>query len=102
VFPIIVAAIERWFPPGGWALPNGLTSAGLTVGLAVTASALPWLIGQHGWRISFMILAPFAIVAGALWWWYSRDNPADHRAINAAEVALIQSPVVPFINDGEH
>ena len=92
VFPIMVSAIERWFPPGGWALPNGLTSAGLTVGLAVTASALPWLIGQYGWRIGFLVLAPFAIIAGALWWWYSRDNPADHHAVNAAEVALIQSP----------
>ena len=93
VFPIMVSAIERWFPPGGWALPNGLTSAGLTVGLAVTASALPWLIGQYGWRIGFLVLAPFAFIAGGLWWWYSRDNPADHSAINAAEVALIASPV---------
>ncbi len=93
VFPIMVSAIERWFPPGGWALPNGLTSAGLTVGLAVTAAALPWLIGQYGWRIGFLVLAPFAFLAGALWWWYSRDKPADHSAINAAEVALIASPV---------
>jgi len=92
VFPIMVSAIERWFPPGGWALPNGLTSAGLTVGLAVTASALPWLIEQHGWRISFLGLAPFAIVAGALWWWYSRNDPAEHQAVNAAEMALIRSP----------
>jgi len=93
VFPIMVSAIERWFPPGGWALPNGLTSAGLTVGLAVTASALPWLIGQYGWRIGFLVLAPFAFIAGALWWWYSRDNPADHPAINNAEVVLLTSPV---------
>jgi len=92
VFPIMVAAIQRWFPPGGWALPNGLTSAGLTVGLAATASALPWLMGEYGWRVSFLVLAPFAFVAGGLWWWYSRDNPATHRAVNAAEVAMLTSP----------
>jgi len=92
VFPIMVCAIERWFPPGGWALPNGLSSAGLTVGLAVTASALPWLIGQYGWRTGFLVLAPFAFIAGALWWWYSRDNPADHPAVNAAELTLLASP----------
>ncbi|HKX54871.1 MAG TPA: MFS transporter [Xanthomonadales bacterium] len=91
VFPIMVAAIQRWFPPGGWALPNGLTSAGLTVGLAVTASALPWLIGEFGWRIGFLVLAPFAFAAGGLWWWYSRDYPQQHRAVNAAEVALINA-----------
>jgi len=92
VFPIMVAAIERWFPPGGWALPNGLTSAGLTVGLAVTASALPWLIDQYGWRTGFLALAPFAFVAGALWWWYSRDHPADHPGVNTAELTLLTSP----------
>lgn len=89
VFPIVVTAIERWFPPGGWALPNGLTSAGLTVGLAATASVLPWLIGQFGWRSGFLILAPFAFAASALWWWYARNHPERHPSINAAEVDLL-------------
>ncbi|MDZ4730441.1 MAG: MFS transporter [Xanthomonadales bacterium] len=99
VFPIMVSAIERWFPPGGWALPNGLTSAGLTVGLAATASALPWLIGEYGWRIGFLILAPFAFVASALWWWYARDRPDQHRSVNAAEVALLTTLVSPVETD---
>jgi ACS family glucarate transporter-like MFS transporter len=89
VFPIVVCAIERWFPVGRWALPNGLTSTGLTLGLASTATLLPWLIGQHGWRVSFLILAPVALLAAALWWWYGRDRPEQHRAVNAAEAALI-------------
>jgi ACS family glucarate transporter-like MFS transporter len=70
-------------------LPNGLTSTGLTLGLASTATLLPWLIGQHGWRVSFLILAPVALLAAALWWWYGRDRPEQHRAVNAAEAALI-------------
>ncbi len=89
VFPVLVGAIERWFPTGGWALPNGLTSSGLTIGLAATASLLPWLIGQFGWRSSFLILAPFGFIAAALWWWYGRDRPEQHPSINQAEVALI-------------
>jgi sugar phosphate permease len=89
VFPIVVCAIERWFPVGRWALPNGLTSSGLTVGLAVTASALPWLIGQFGWRTSFLLLAPFAFAAAALWWWYARDRPEQHDGVNAAELELV-------------
>lgn len=89
VFPVLVGAIERWFPTGAWALPNGLTSSGLTVGLAATASLLPWLIGGFGWRVSFLLLAPFALLAAALWWWYGRDRPEQHPSINAAEVELI-------------
>ena len=93
VFPIIVCAIERWFPVGRWAFPNGLTSSGLTVGLAATASALPWLIGHFGWRTSFVMLAPFAFGAAALWWWYARDRPEQHPAVNAAELALVSGNV---------
>lgn len=95
VFPITVSAIERWFPVGGWALPNGLTSTGLTVGLAVTASALPWLIGQYSWRMSFLILAPFAFAAAGLWWRYARDRPEQHPGVNTAELELVSKGVEP-------
>lgn len=91
VFPVVAASIERWFPVGGWAFPNGLTSSGLTIGLAVTASALPWLIGAYGWRLSFILLAPCGLAIAALWWWYARDRPSQHRSANAAEVALISA-----------
>ncbi len=101
VFPIMVSAIGRWFPNGGWALPNGLTSAALTVGLAVTASALPWLIGQYGWRIGFLVLAPFAFAASAMWWWYARDRPGQHPSVNAEEIALLTAPVVQVENDSD-
>jgi len=101
VFPIMVSAIGRWFPTGGWALPNGLTSAALTVGLAVTASALPWLIGQYGWRIGFLVLAPFAFAASAMWWWYARDRPEQHPSVNAEEIALLTATVVQVENDSD-
>lgn len=91
VFPIVVGAIERWFPRGGWALPNGLVSTGLTLGLAATAALLPWLIAAHGWRISFLLLAPAALVGAALWWWYGRDRPDEHDGVNAGETALINA-----------
>jgi ACS family glucarate transporter-like MFS transporter len=97
----MVSAIGRWFPTGGWALPNGLTSAALTVGLAVTASALPWLIGQYGWRIGFLVLAPFAFAASAMWWWYARDRPEQHPSVNAEEIALLTAPVVQVENDSD-
>ena len=103
VFPIVVCAIERWFPVGRWALPNGLSSTGLTVGLAATASALPWLIGNLGWRVSFLVLAPFAFATAALWWWYARDRPEQHPAVNAAELELLSKNAarVPCCDGGE-
>lgn len=102
VFPIVNAAISRWFPAGGWALPSGLSNAALTLGIAASAPVLAWLIGVYGWRVSFWIMAPLGLVVTALWWWYARDYPADHRATNDAEIALISAdrpkPVLTPIN----
>lgn len=91
IFPIVNATICRWFPPGGWGLPCGLNNASLTLGIAVSAPVLAWLIAAYGWRVSFWIIAPIGILVAGLWWWYSRDFPAEHAAANEAEVALINA-----------
>lgn len=91
IFPVINCSIERWFPVGGWAFPTGLSSTGLTLGFAATAPVLAWMITQWGWRQSFLVLAPFGFLAAGLWWWYARDTPAQHHAVNAAELELIEA-----------
>jgi ACS family glucarate transporter-like MFS transporter len=99
IFPVQNCAISSWFPAGGWALPHGLSSTGLTLGYAAAAPALAWLIVQYGWRVSFWIIAPLGFVVAAWWWSYARDNPADHRAVNEAEIALIRSDRPPVVED---
>ena len=89
IFPVVNSSIVRWFPPGRWALPLGLTSTGLTLGGAAGAVMVPLLITQYGWRVAFVILAPLGLLAAGLWWWYSRDNPRDHPAVNDAEAEFI-------------
>lgn len=89
IYPITNKVIQRWFPVGGWAFPTGLSSSGLTLGTAASAPLLAWMIDQVGWRQSFMLLAPVGFVVAAIWWWYARETPAQHAAVNAAEVELI-------------
>jgi ACS family glucarate transporter-like MFS transporter len=91
IFPVMNASIVRWFPKGGWALPLGLSSTALTLGGAAAAVALPQVIAELGWRVAFLCLAPLGLLVAAIWWWYSRDNPAHHRAVNEAEVELINA-----------
>lgn len=90
-FPVVNSSVVRWFPPGRWALPLGLSSTGLTLGGAAGAIAVPLLVQQFGWRTTFLMLAPLGILVAVLWWWYSRDEPADHPGVNAAERDLIES-----------
>ncbi len=44
-----------------------------------------------GWRESFILTAPLAFLIAGVWWWYARDNPADHPRVSKKELALINA-----------
>ena len=89
IYPLTGGVVERWFPIGSWALPNGLSSTGLTLGTAASAPLLVWMMAEVGWRQSFVLLAPLGFIGAFLWWWYVRDNPSEHGSVNEEEAALI-------------
>jgi len=81
--------VREWFPSRRWALANGLQTAALTLASAAAAPLMVWLLLRFGWRMLFIAGAPFAIALAAWWWWDTRDNPADHPGVNAAEREVI-------------
>lgn len=83
--------ICNWFPVSGWAFPNGLTNAGLTLGSAATGPLIAWLMETIGWRQSFVLTAPLAFLMAGFWWWYVRDGPAEHPGVGQEELALIDA-----------
>jgi len=92
LFPVFGGGtIGRWFPVSGWAFPNGLTSTGLTLGAAVTAPVVAWLMENLGWRESFLVTAPLAFLIAGVWWWFARDDPADHPRVSKYELDLINT-----------
>jgi ACS family glucarate transporter-like MFS transporter len=91
IFPIQAGTVEGWFPPGRWALPNALTSTGLSLGQAMLGPVMTALIVAYGWRWSFYVLAPLGVVAGIWWLWYARDEPAQHRAMTREELVFIDA-----------
>jgi ACS family glucarate transporter-like MFS transporter len=91
IFPVQNTVFLRWFPAGRRALPLGLSSTALTLGFAAAAPAIAWLVVAAGWRWAFLLIAPLGLFVGILWWWYGRDDPADHRAVGEAELAFIHS-----------
>lgn len=78
-----------WFPVSGWALPNAMSNAGLTLGSAAAGPLIAWLIERFGWRTSFMVTAPAGLVVAAIWYWYARDTPAEHPGVAQGELELI-------------
>jgi ACS family glucarate transporter-like MFS transporter len=91
LFPIVGGTIAAWFPPSRWAFPNALSSAGLNLGWALTGPLVAWLMVTLGWRESFYLTAPLGFAAAALWWWFARDDPAEHPRVDPAELVLIRS-----------
>jgi len=89
-FPATGGALTcNWFPTGSWAFPSSVSNVGLTLGAAAAGPLIAWLMLRYGWRQSFSLTAPLAFLMAAVWWWYVRDSPAQHRGVNAAELAVI-------------
>jgi len=96
IFPVSGGGtIANWFPVGGWGLPFGLQVAGLSLGAALAAPLLVWLMADFGWRGALLMTTPPAFVLALIWWWYVRDYPKDHRDVNPAELALIDANRTP-------
>lgn len=95
-FPVTIGGtIERWFPVKQWGLPNGLSSTGLTLGAALTAPLVVWLMESYGWRGALLITAPAGLFAAMAYHWLVTDDPASHPRITAAELEFIRSDRPP-------
>ncbi|MFN0170576.1 MAG: MFS transporter [Bryobacteraceae bacterium] len=90
-FPIATRSLSRWMLPEERGFAQGITHAGSRLGAAVTPVLVVWLITHYNWRLTFVIFGMLGLVWAAVWHWYYRDTPGEHRSVNAAELELIQS-----------
>ena len=90
-FPNATRSLSRWMLPSerGWA--QGITHAGARLGAAITPVMVAFLILHFGWRFPFFVFALVGVVWAGVWYWYYRDNPAEHKSTNEAEQQLIHS-----------
>jgi ACS family glucarate transporter-like MFS transporter len=97
IFPVMTGGmVSSWFPVAGWGLPNGLSSTGLTLGGAATGPLIVWLTATVGWRGSFLVTAPVALLLAGVWWGSTRDHPRQHPGVAPRELALIEAGKPPL------
>ena len=87
IFPVSTGVMESWFAPQRWALIQGLQSSALQLAAAATAPLVAYLMSTIGWQQALLWPALPAAGVVALWAWYGRDTPQEHRAVSAAEIA---------------
>ncbi len=89
-FPAAIKVVAEWFPKRERAFATGLFNSGTNIGALITPLVVPWITLRWGWYWAFVATG----CLGFLWvaaWWLTYDEPQRHRAVGAAELALIQS-----------
>lgn len=89
-FPIATRSLSRWILPTERGYAQGITHAGSRIGAALTPPIVVWLIVSYGWRMPFFVFGLLGVFWAALWFWYYRDTPEEHSAVNEAELQLIR------------
>jgi sugar phosphate permease len=61
----------------------------LSLGAAVTPPLVASLMQAIGWQRALVWTMSPALLVYALWYWYGRNTPAEHRAVSSAELAEV-------------
>jgi ACS family glucarate transporter-like MFS transporter len=90
-FPGCARAYYSWLPLSERGLAQGINFSGSRLGAALAMPLVAWMIGQYGWRATFMILGGIGFGWALFWFSWFRDDPSTHPGLSAAERALILS-----------
>lgn len=89
-FPIATRSLSRWMLADERGFSQGLPHAASRLGAAATPPLVVLIMISFGWRMPFFLFGLLGLAWAAIWYWYYRDRPADHRSVNAAELELIR------------
>ncbi|WP_206952445.1 MFS transporter [Trinickia acidisoli] len=93
IVPTSARALTAWMKPEQRGFAQGITHACARLGNASTPILIAALIGALSWHAAFVILGVASLAWVVLWSWYYRDDPADHPAMTAEEIARLPAKV---------
>ena len=92
VLPTLASAFRRWLPDRERGRAFGLTVAAGALGSAISQPIVGAMLGVFSWRESFVAFGLLGAAWAGVWFWWMRDDPRQHAAANAAEIAEIGPP----------
>ena len=92
-YPNATCVIRRWFPADERGRAQGVVWMAASVGGALTPFIVQPILKHYDWRAVFYIFSVLGVIWAVAWWDWFRDNPADKKGVNAAELERIGRPV---------
>ncbi|MCP2089546.1 UNVERIFIED_ORG: D-galactonate transporter [Paraburkholderia sediminicola] len=89
-YPSNAGIASRWFPRKERATVAGIFDSGSKLGGAVALPLIAWLLATFDWKVTFAITGVLGLIWCVVWVFVFRDSPADHKRVNAAELAHIR------------
>lgn len=90
-WPNATRVFSRWIPAHERGRVQGVFFAGAHLAAGLTPPLVLLMSPLLGWRGVFIVFGALGFVWAWAWLRWFRDRPADHPAVNAAEVALIDA-----------
>ena len=91
-FPTATRAMASWTPAENWGFAQGIVHSFSRIGNALTPPLITALVALVSWRGSFVVVGAVSLLWLVAWLWYFRNEPRDHPAITAAELARLPHP----------
>jgi MFS transporter, ACS family, glucarate transporter len=89
-WPNAAKTFSRWFPVTERGTAQGIFFMGAHLAGGLTPLLVTLMLTRMHWRWVFVIFGAVGFVWAAVWFWWFRDEPEQHRAVSAAELAHIQ------------
>lgn len=89
-FPNISRTFARWFPTRERGHAHGVVFMGTRLGGAIAPPLVVMLMAWIGWRKSFFVCGLLGVAWCLAWRRWFQDDPADHPAVNPAELEIIR------------
>lgn len=89
-FPTAIKATAEWFPRRERALATGIFNSGTNIGAVIAPIAVPWILGNYGWRPAFLWTGAIGFI-WVIFWLIFYEVPERQKRLSKAEFDLIHS-----------
>jgi len=89
-FPNLAKMFTNWLPRRERSRAVGVMWLSARWGGAFTPLLVVWVFSLMSWRHAFALFGAIGIVWAFFFYRWFRDNPRDHKGVNAAELALLE------------